>query len=140
VSYGDFGDEGAQEFVTALEKNRTLTSLDIYGIPNAASEGLLSVIADRLRLNLLALQVPAWVEATAGKRITLHGGDRRELPVAFATLVGFLAYGNALVPADGWRSDDGRAFAMQYLSPLATSALRATLSRLAAGAAAGAST
>ncbi len=45
----DFGDEGLQEFVTALEKRPTLTSLSIK----------MSVIADRLRLNLLALQLPA---------------------------------------------------------------------------------
>ena len=49
VSYRDFGDEGLQEFVTALETRPTLTSLSIN----------MSIIADRLRLNLFALQVPA---------------------------------------------------------------------------------
>ena len=134
VSYWDFGDEGVQEFVTALETNRTITFLRINRIDDI-HDALEGVIADRLRLNQLAEQVPAWVEATAGKRTTLPG--RCELPLAFATLVGFLAFGDALVPADGWQSEDGRAFATQYLSPLATSSLRATLSRLAAGAAAG---
>ena len=83
-------------------------------------------MADRLRVNQLALQVPAWV-ALAVARLTEVPGHLG-VPPSFAECVAMLAFGDELLvlPDDDykWRSPGGRELAAAYLLPLAEAALR----------------
>ena len=82
-------------------------------------------MADRLRVNKLALEVPAWV-AFAVARLTEVPGHLG-VPPSFAECAAMLAFGDELlVPDDNykWRTPGGREFAAAYLLPLAEAALR----------------
>ena len=83
-------------------------------------------MADRLRVNKLALQVPAWV-ALAVARLTEVPGHLG-VPSSFAVCTTMLAFGDELlVQKDDeyeWRSPGGREVAAAYLLPLAEAALR----------------
>jgi hypothetical protein len=82
-------------------------------------------VADRLRVNKLALQVPAWV-ALAVARLTEVPGHLG-VPSSFAVCAAMLAFGDELLvlPDDyyKWRSPGGRELAAAYLLPLAEAAL-----------------
>ena len=86
----------------------------------------MNLVADRLRVNKLALQVPAWV-ALAVARLTEVPGHLG-VPPSFAECVAMLAFGDELLvlPDDNykWRSPGGRELAAAYLLPLAEAALR----------------
>jgi hypothetical protein len=83
-------------------------------------------VADRLRVNKLALQVPAWV-AFAVARLTEVPGHIG-VPLSFAVCAAMLAFGDEpLVQKDDeyeWRTPGGRELAAAYLLPLAEAALR----------------
>ena len=83
-------------------------------------------MADRLRVNKLALQVPAWV-ALAVARLTEVPGHLG-VPSSFAVCAAMLAFGDELlVQKDDeyeWRTPGGRELAAAYLLPLAEAALR----------------
>ncbi len=92
-----------------------------------------NLVADRLRVNKLALKVPAWV-ASALARLTEVPGHLR-LPPSFAECAAMLAFGKELLVLPGdkynWRMPDGRDLAAAYLLPRAETALRQELQRLA---------
>ena len=126
LQHNRVGAVGAMALAAALDVNRTLRVLDLS--QNEGAEPSLAVIADRLRVNeLAAVAVPAWADATARK----SAGKLSRLP-ALAALVGVFAYGDALVPNDGWQTAGGHHFATQYLFPVAKTALRDELVRFAA--------
>jgi hypothetical protein len=125
LQHNRVGAVGAMALAAALDVNRTLLVLDLS--QNDGAEPSLAVIADRLRVNNLAVAVPAWADAAACK----SAGKLSRLP-AVAALVAFFAFGDALVPNDGWQTVGGRQFAAQYLLPVAQTALRDELVRLAA--------
>ncbi len=82
-------------------------------------------MADRLRVNELALQVPAWV-ALAVARLTEVPGHLG-VPSSFAVCAAILAFGDELLVTRrhyGWRTPGGRELAAAYLLPLAEAALR----------------
>ena len=83
-------------------------------------------MADRLRVNKLTLQVPAWV-ALAVVRLTEVPGHLG-VPSSFAECAAILAFGDELsvLPDDEyeWRTPGGRELAAAYLLPLAEAALR----------------
>ncbi len=93
-------------------------------------------VADRLRVNKLALKVPAWV-ATALARLSEVPGHLR-VPPSFAECA-VLAFGDELLvlPDDKyvWHTPGGRDLAAAYLLPRAETALRQELQRLADAAA-----
>jgi hypothetical protein len=131
LQHNRFGAIGAMALAAALDVNRTLLVLDLS--QNEGAEPSLPVIADRLRVNeLAAVAVPAWVDATARKSA---GSILLSRLPAFVALVCFSAFGDALVPDDGWQTARGREFATEYLFPAAKTALRDELVRLAAAAA-----
>ncbi len=90
-------------------------------------------MADRLRVNKLALQIPAWV-ALAVARLNEVPEDLR-WPPSFAECAATLAFGDELLvlPDDEyeWRTPGGRDMAAAYLLPRAEAALRQELQRLA---------
>ena len=90
-------------------------------------------MADRLRVNKLALKVPAWV-ASAVARLSEVPGHLR-VPPSFAECAATLAFGDELLvlPDDKyeWRTPGGRDLAAAYLLPRAETALRQELQRLA---------
>jgi hypothetical protein len=94
-------------------------------------------VADRLRVNKLAIKVPAWV-ALAVARLTEVPGHLL-VPPSFAECAALLAFCDELLvlPDDKyeWRTPGGRDFAAAYLLPRAETALRQGSCR--AGAAAG---
>ena len=83
-------------------------------------------MADRLRVNKLALKVPAWV-ALAVARLNEVPGHLLS-PPSFAECAATLAFGDELLvlPDDKyeWRTPGGRDLAAAYLLPLAEAALR----------------
>jgi hypothetical protein len=85
-----------------------------------------NLVADRLSVNKLALQVPAWV-ALAIARLTEVPGHLG-VPSSFAVCAAMLAFGDELLvqPDDEyeWRTPGGRKLAAAYLLPLAEAALR----------------
>ena len=91
-----------------------------------------NLVADRLRVNKLALRVPAWV-ALAVARLNEVPGHR--WPPSFAECAATLAFGDELLvlPDDKyeWRTPGGRDLAAAYLLPRAEAALRQELQRLA---------
>ncbi len=97
-------------------------------------------MADRLRVNKLALQVPAWV-ASAVARLT-----KVPVPSSFAVCVAMLAFGDELIDPElpnesddesddasqyQWLSPGGRDSAAAHLLPRAEAALHQELQRLA---------
>ena len=86
-------------------------------------------MADRLRVNKLALKVPAWV-ALAVARLNEVPRDLR-WPPSFAECAAMLAFGDELLvlPDDEyeWRTPGGRDLAAAYLLPRAEAALRQQL-------------
>ena len=89
-------------------------------------------MADRLRVNKLALKVPAWV-ALAVARLNEVPGHLR-WPPSFAECAATLAFGDELLVLPDeyeWRTPGGRDLAAVYLLPRAETALRQELQRLA---------
>ncbi len=90
------------------------------------SKDLTNLVADRLRVNKLALQVPSWV-ALAVARLTEVPGHLG-VPPAFAVCAAMLAFGDELLVLQDdnyeWRSPGGRVLAAAYLLPLAEATLR----------------
>ena len=83
-------------------------------------------MADRLRVNKLALQLPAWVALAAARLNEVPG--HLGVPPSFAVCAAMLAFGDELlvqqVDEYVWRTPDGRELAAAYLLPLAEAALR----------------
>jgi hypothetical protein len=104
-------------------------------------------VADRLRVNKLALKVASWVDSAVARRVELWEDTLvfppalaapLVLPPALAARAAVLAFGDELLdlalPYDGglrWRQPGGRIFAASYLLPRAEAALRQELQRLA---------
>ena len=92
-----------------------------------------NLVADRLRVNKLALKVPSWV-ALAVARLNEVPRHLR-WPPSFAECAAMLAFGDELLvlPNDEyeWRTPGGRDLAAVYLLPRAETALRQELQRLA---------
>ena len=86
----------------------------------------MNLVADRLRVNKLALKVPAWVAFSVARLTEVPG--HLGVPSSFAECAAMLAFGDELLvlPDDNyeWRSPGGREFAAAYLLPLAEAALR----------------
>ena len=91
-----------------------------------------NLVADRLRVNKLALKVPAWVILAVARLNEVPGHLR--VPPSFAECA-VLAFGDELLvlPDDkyNWRTPGGRDVAAAYLLPRAETALRQELQRLA---------
>jgi hypothetical protein len=83
-------------------------------------------VADRLRVNKLALQVPAWVALAAARLNEVPG--HLGVPPSFAVCAAMLAFGDELLVQQDdeyeWRTPGGRELAASYLLPLAEAALR----------------
>ncbi len=83
-------------------------------------------MADRLRVNKLALQVPAWVALAVARLIEVPG--HLGVPSSFAVCAALLAFGDELLVQNDdeykWRTPGGRELAAAYLLPLAEAALR----------------
>ena len=83
-------------------------------------------MADRLRVNKLALKVPAWVALAVARlnKVPGHLG----VPSSFAVCAAILAFGDELLVLPdavyGWLTPGGREFAAAFLLPLAEAALR----------------
>jgi hypothetical protein len=112
------------------------------------SDDITNFVADRLRVNKLALKVPAWVASAVARRVELWEDTTLVLPPtpaaplvlppALAARAAVLAFGDELLdfvlPDDSglrWRQPGGRIFAAAYLLPRAEAALRQELQRLA---------
>ncbi len=105
-------------------------------------------MADRVRVNKLALKVASWVVSAVARRVELWEDTLvlppalaapLVLPPALAARAAVLAFGDELLdlslPNDLlWRQPGGRIFAASYLLPRAEAALRQELERLADGA------
>jgi hypothetical protein len=100
---------------------------------NIRNADIANLVADRLRVNKLALKVPAWV-ALAVARLNEVPRHLR-WPPSFAECAAVLAFGDELLvlPDDKnvWRTPGGRDLAAAYLLPRAETALRHELQRLA---------
>ena len=85
-----------------------------------------NLVADRLRVNKLALKVPAWVALAVARLNEVPG--HLGVPSSFVVCAAMLAFGDELLvlPDDNykWRSPGGRELAAAYLLPLAEAALR----------------
>jgi hypothetical protein len=83
-------------------------------------------VADRLRINKLALKVPAWVAFSVARLAEVPG--HLGVPSSFAECAAILAFGDELLVLPGdtyeWRTPGGREAAAAYLLPLAEAALR----------------
>ncbi len=83
-------------------------------------------MADRLRVNKLALKVPAWVASAVARLNEVPG--HLGVPSSFAVCAAMLAVGDELLVLQDdkheWRSPGGRVLAAAYLLPLAEAALR----------------
>jgi hypothetical protein len=95
-------------------------------------------VADRLRVNELALKIAWWVASAMLRRVELWD-DNIVIPPGVAARAAVLAFGDELVdlrlrPNDAdsqWLSQRGREMAAAYLLPRAEAALRQELQRLA---------
>ena len=85
-----------------------------------------NLVADRLRVNKLALKVPARVALAVARLNEVPG--HLGVPSSFAECAAILAFGDELLvlPDDvyEWRTPGGREFAAAYLLPLGEAALR----------------
>jgi hypothetical protein len=107
----------------------------------------LNLVADRLRVNMLAIKVPAWVASAVARRFGLWEDTLvlppalpapLVLPPALAARAAVLALGDELLDLVlpdqvglRWRQPRERIFAAAYLLPRAEAALRQELQRLA---------
>ncbi len=142
TNFNNIGDEGTRSLAAALDTDRTLQLLTLDG---NTEPDILNLVADRLRVNQLARNVPAWVSYAVARLREVPG--HLGMSPAFAecaAMLAMLAFGDELLvlPDDNykWRTPGGREFAATYLLPLAEAALRPRLSgwpaRLARGSAA----
>ena len=92
-----------------------------------------SLVADRLRVNELALEVPAWAVSAVNKVAEVPG--YRGLPPGFADNAVVLAFGDELLVLPGndckWRAPCGREFAAACLLQLAEAVLWPELQQMA---------
>ena len=111
------------------------------------SEDMENLVADRLRVNKLALKVALWVASAVARRVELWEDTLVIPPALAAPLVllpalaaraAVLAFGDELLdlvlPDEvglRWRQPAGRIFAASYLLPRAEAALHQELQRLA---------
>jgi hypothetical protein len=117
------------------------------------SDDITNFVADRLRVNKLALKVAPWVASAAARRVELWEDTLvippalaapLVLPPALAARAAVLAFGDELLDLvlpdevgsrwrqpGGWGQPGGRIFAASYLLPRAEAALRQELQRLA---------
>ncbi len=111
------------------------------------SEDTENLVADRLRVNKLVLEVASWVGSTVARRVELWEDTLvippalaapLVLPPALAARAAVLAFGDELLDlvlpgevGSRWRQPGGRIFAASYLLPRAEAALRQELQRLA---------
>ncbi len=93
-------------------------------------------MADRLRVNKLALKIASWVASAMARRVELW--DDNLVMRTLAARVAVLAFGDELVDLrlpdnvdPVWLSQGGREMAAAYLLPRAEAALRQELQRLA---------
>jgi Ran GTPase-activating protein (RanGAP) involved in mRNA processing and transport len=160
LSYNGIGDVGAQSLATCLQSNSTLTELrlDNNAIDRGGMEALSAafdhnrtlqdckvydnhsyynnnIMDDRIRLNKLALKVPAWVESVMERGAALLGPRSVYIPSLVARTTVF-AFGDELLDIvfdeehayyNNWHSPEGRRFAAAYLLPIAEHALCARL-------------
>jgi hypothetical protein len=65
----NIGDEGARALAAALDTNHTLQVLDLGHdlYDDGVTADITNLVADRLRVNKLALKVPAWIVSAAAK-------------------------------------------------------------------------
>ncbi len=96
-----------------------------------------NLVADRLRVNKLVLNVASWVTSAVARRVELWDGNL-VIPPALAARAAAMALGNELMdlelPNDAglqWLSQGGRDMAAAHLLPRAEAALRQELQRLA---------
>ncbi len=86
----------------------------------------MNLVADRIRVNKLALQVPAWVASVVARLSEVPG--HLGVPSSFAVCAAMLAFGDELLVQQDdvyeWRTPGGRELAAAYLLPLAEAALR----------------
>jgi hypothetical protein len=110
---------------------------------NVKSEDMKNLMADRLRRNMLVLEVDSWVASAVQRRVELWEDTsvvppvRLVLPSDLAARAAVLAFGDELLDlvlfdAPEWRHPDGRIFAASVLLPRAEAALRQELRRLRA--------
>jgi hypothetical protein len=132
VNHNNIGSEDARALAAALDTNRTLQLFDLWH--DGVTADIKNVVVDRLRVNKLALKVPAWSSLrVAGAPFYLG------LPPSLAESAVVLAFGDELVDVRlenedelyVWLTLGGRAFAAAYLQPLAHAALLPELQRLA---------
>jgi hypothetical protein len=128
------GNDGARRLASALDTNRTI--LRVHLEDEGISTDVQNLVADRVRLNWLAPEVPAWVVSAAGKVTEVP--FYLDMPPGFAANAAVCAFGAELVDQElpaagstGWRTPGGRAFAAAYLLPLAEAALLSELQRRA---------
>ena len=111
------------------------------------SEDMENLVADRLRVNKLALKVASWVASAVARRVELWEDTLVIPPALAAPLVllpalaaraAVLAFGDELLdlvlPDEvgfRWQQPAGRIFAASYLLPRAEAALHQELQRLA---------
>ena len=114
---------------------------------NVRSKDLTNLVADRLRVNKLILEIASWVASAVARRVELWEDTLvlppdlaapLVLPPALAARAAVLAFGDELLdlvlPCDSglrWRQPGGRIFAASCLLPRAEAALRQDLQRLA---------
>jgi hypothetical protein len=112
----------------------------LYLLDDGVDAVTTNLVADRLRVNKLALTMAAWVAGTVARvnEVPLSTGRHLGLPPSLAELVAVMAFGDELLdrvlpyPAvDRWLTPGGRKFAAAYLLPRAEAALRSELQRLA---------
>ena len=104
---------------------------------NVSSKDLTNLVADRLRVNMLVLEIASWVASAMLRRVELWD-DTIVIPPALAARAAVFAFGDELVdlrlpnyPDPQWLSPGGRDMAAAYLLPRAEAALRQELQRLA---------
>ena len=92
------------------------------------------LVADRLRVNKLALKVPAWVALAVARLIEVPG--HLGVPPSFPVCAAMFAFGDELLALPVyncvWRTAGGRELAAAYLLPLPAAALLPRCSRAAA--------
>jgi hypothetical protein len=135
LAWNNIGGEGTLALASALVTNRTIQAVGLEGVAGVTAD-IKNVVADLLRVNRLALKVPAWVVSAAAKvteiPYVLGSGHRRlDLPpgfaAGFAASAAVFAFGDELLdqvlPAikegseasTGWLTPGKRAFAAAYM-------------------------
>jgi surface protein len=103
---------------------------------NVRSKDLTNLVADRLRVNKLILEIASWVASAMARRVEIWD-DNLVIPPALAARAAVFAFGDELMdlrlpdsPASRWLSHFGRDMAAAHLLPRAEAALRQELQRL----------